>query len=1771
MKSLPTTTTLLTLCAIAALTHSAHAQATPAPGRTLQLPVYLNVPGEPFSFMGAGISPRDGKPQFGAGFVLTERVFVTGMRLSYDSGYNAAGAWGWTVNGEGGQPRVDWVVRAIPATLKLGVAEAGPASGSGAMVAVPFREGAVPGYSVSLAKPGLPAFEAGAQMPAGFSLTAQMEMTWQAPAAPAGATVAEPRFWGTWPTLTLDVIPQAAAPGNDPNWNHMAAGTRNGGFHLGNTDWWSTQSFNGNEVEVIPKPGGAADDYVARLPGATPAFLSQYTYATDDDGNPVDMGVVAFDCQFGSATGVLRVLLHTEVLGTIRGSAALVGIWKRHYLDIPPSLNIADIPLAFHYEDPDSGQDLLLDNVGYSALQVWQNPADPRDGGAANFVHAGNLVVELGNGAIFWGTANDNGVDVANRYVTITGNVEIDEFSWLHTRTLTGAGNSPYGSTVQGGVTNHGLLALGTATDAGSGLTVVGPLVSDGRIETHGATLTLDSSQASAIAGQVTLDGGGISTVNGARLAGGSLNVTGTGLFDVTYADGSAVSLVGAMNYTLEGNTTGLGTGTDASWSGTVIGSGLVELAGGARVTLGSAGLANAGAIALSGTGTQLTMPADANPANWREFSILGTGTLTAATGTTLELIAGSADGADQHARIANAVQIAAGAALTTRRPTDDPATAAGTNTITGGLVNHGALVLGDNAHVGSHLAVSGGFQSNGTISTKDGILTVHDVPEASIGGSLDLSGGGLRGTGATIFAAANLAITGQGTVDARFDGSGKVTRTNFDQTGGTLSVSGGQLVWSGSVGSAASLGVSNGAEARIPDATTVTNDGQLVAASGAVIHAPAFVDNAQIIWPERRINGSGRIDIGAGGSLDLDPIAYHNVFGWQAYGPVKLENDVNVGTGGQLLVRQAYVGEYYNKGTATILGELTNAGTVNLGTLTVVGSHLSVRGGLANTGAINLHGCTLSLDGSATGTVGGQVNLDGGSFVTNDTAAIVADNLTIRGGGSVALNVLSGQVNFLGADTSFSLSGAVPAGLIYHLGEGAQMNLGTSFSNDGQVRVDAGSVFKAPWVGWGGWWNENTLAGTGAIAVGAGGRMEMTAAEFHYWDWHQYMWLAVDNGITIAPGGELRNLQGVMQEYYGPGTNLIRGPLVNQGTINLGTESIAGSHLRVTGSFANSGVINLYGRNLYVSPTAPDALAQFGGQVNLFGGYFGDESAPVSPGQNPVIRGTGTVALQLAGGQVNLNGGATSFTLRGGLGAGAKLVIDGGAYAEIGPITYPNGGEILATGPGTILRGPQQGEAGLRKFTGTGVIRIADGARMEVESFTHWEWGWHYDGWTQIENDVDIQAGGEFKTLSLAYSPGWTEIYGHLANAGTLNVAMPLRTYHPVENQGLIRLGSSLEIAGKLTNAGVLLYAGGGVSASGGIEQLPAGEIRFTTADPYTIAKTGGGHMFVKPGQQITFPADSTIDGWELSAVDGTVARIPTAQTGVECTLTGQWLAKPGSYGSILNLAGTDGRIIVLEMSYADPGLGQDFERSLYLRWRNDAGEFVHATAGNTGERGDFAVEQFHGSWETLAASGHGLADLLGSYGIDTQRNRVWAVINRASVPNGEWYGVTTNLVNPAFQAWLAAKGLTGAPGFENGPNDDPDQDGRVNLEEFAFDGDPLSAGSDHKLVAKVATLPDVGMVLTFTLPVRDGAVFFGPGDLAAAIDGLVYLVQGSIDLMDFTTPEVAEITGPDALAIQAGLPALSSGWTYRTFRLPDTVGGPNPRAFLRAGVEQF
>lgn len=146
-------------------------------------------------------------------------------------------------------------------------------------------------------------------------------------------------------------------------------------------------------------------------------------------------------------------------------------------------------------------------------------------------------------------------------------------------------------------------------------------------------------------------------------------------------------------------------------------------------------------------------------------------------------------------------------------------------------------------------------------------------------------------------------------------------------------------------------------------------------------------------------------------------------------------------------------------------------------------------------------------------------------------------------------------------------------------------------------------------------------------------------------------------------------------------------------------------------------------------------------------------------------------------------------------------------------------------------------------------------------------------------------------------------------------------------------------------------------------------------------------------------------------------------------------------------------------------------------------------------------------------------------------------------------------------YTLWLEENDV---PEDQTDVGDDPDGDGRTNLEEFAVASDPL-VGDGNNVTGAVGDADGDGpetSVFVMTLPVRTGAAFQQDGgDLVAIADGVNYRVEGSFDLLDWTLA-VSEVT-PNT-RFSNPLPELPDGWTYRSFRVPGQTSG-SPRAFLR------
>lgn len=95
-----------------------------------------------------------------------------------------------------------------------------------------------------------------------------------------------------------------------------------------------------------------------------------------------------------------------------------------------------------------------------------------------------------------------------------------------------------------------------------------------------------------------------------------------------------------------------------------------------------------------------------------------------------------------------------------------------------------------------------------------------------------------------------------------------------------------------------------------------------------------------------------------------------------------------------------------------------------------------------------------------------------------------------------------------------------------------------------------------------------------------------------------------------------------------------------------------------------------------------------------------------------------------------------------------------------------------------------------------------------------------------------------------------------------------------------------------------------------------------------------------------------------------------------------------PGTYGDVVELTGTESDTFVLSLAYIETDLVALFgiEENAALGWLNDSGVWVNAMEGNDGGTPSFVS----GAWNASYA--------LGTYGVDTDSNTVWAVLNHNS-----------------------------------------------------------------------------------------------------------------------------------------------------------------------------
>ncbi|WP_265594840.1 autotransporter-associated beta strand repeat-containing protein [Haloferula sp. BvORR071] len=511
---------------------------------------------------------------------------------------------------------------------------------------------------------------------------------------------------------------------------------------------------------------------------------------------------------------------------------------------------------------------------------------------------------------------------------------------------------------------------------------------------------------------------------------------------------------------------------------------------------------------------------------------------------------------------------------------------------------------------------------------------------------------------------------------------------------------------------------------------------------------------------------------------------------------------------------------------------------------------------------------------------------------------------------------------------------------------------------------------------------------------------------------------------------------------------------------------------------------------------------------------------------------GAGTFATAVGGGARNIANPVVINT-------GIVGSLDGGQFplTMSGPISGP--GTLQSTSSGLIVLSGTNSYTGGTNFTGTGLMRLDSpgalgttgtlsftGGTMQASAANTTDYSARFS--TAAGQIYRIDTNGQTVTWAspLLSSTGALWKYG----AGTLIVTgASVNTGSTNIQGGVIESAVISDVAGAPLSTGLISFGGGTLRYTGPSATTAralwndqvSGVVEVTNpAAVLTFTSTGGtvNKPFTKSGPGSLVLTDS-IDG----------AGTPVTVSGGSLTLngtntyTGDTIVSAGSLtlatASLANAADVRiGASAVLNLGHA---LTDDV-RSLYID----------------------GVLQAAGTWGSLSS---------------TATNKT-ARITGTGILN-----VLTGAVGGAYDSWASAAGLTGA---NNGKTVDADGDGLDNITEFALDGPPLSGAVGGKMVSKIATIGGQ-QVLTLTLPVRSGASFSGTTELVSgAVDGVIYRIQGSAVLASFPL-QVLEVTGADATALQSGLPAVSSGWTYRSFRLAGPVSSAD-KGFMRVVITQ-
>ncbi|MDR5781954.1 autotransporter-associated beta strand repeat-containing protein [Caballeronia sp. LZ065] len=800
-----------------------------------------------------------------------------------------------------------------------------------------------------------------------------------------------------------------------------------------------------------------------------------------------------------------------------------------------------------------------------------------------------------------------------------------------------GALNGVSGSVV--GLGNN-TLAFGTAANG----TFAGAIDGAGGIVKNGAgTETLTG--ANTFTGGTTVNAGTIAVGAGGSLAPtGAVNLANAGTaFDVSGAGApltiGALSGVGGSSVALGGNTLGFGDAGNATFNGTIGGTGgIVKLGtgtetltaaqtftGGTNINAGRLVLASAGDLApgsgvnLSGTGAEL----DLSGANGARTI----GALSGVGGTAVTLGNNALTLGDANSTTFGGAINGAGGVTKNGSGT---LTLTGGNTFNGGTtVNAGTVAVGAGgslastgavnlANAGTALDVSGADtpQTIGALSgvggtsiaLGDNTLAFGDANNTTFGGTIGGTGGIVKqGSGTQTLTAAQT-FTGNTTINA-----------------GTLALGAG-----GSLDSASVVDIGQpGAVLDVSGASTNPTLGGLSGVAGGSVllgsHSLFLAVNGDSVYGGT-ISGTGGIVKTGAGTQTLDGANTFTGGTSLAGGTLVLGNAGALGSGGLTVDAPSTL----DTSTALTIG---NAVTLNTGATFGGSNDLTLTSPVTGGGGI-------TKDGAANLTLAGNNNYSGGTTLNSGT--ITANTGTALGSGTVTLN--GGALNTGTTQVAISTLNGV---------SGSAVNVGT-----GGIAVGGGD--------YGG-----TIGGAGGVTKTSPGTLTLT-------------------GENTYTGGTTIN-SGTLQVGNGGTSGSITGPINNNGSLVFNSSD----NVTYGGSISGSGTVTKVGDgtlSLTGTNTSTGPVAVGGGTLDVSGAM---PAAPVTVGSGGTVSGSGTI-----GSVVVHNGGTAAATTPGqALNVAGNVTFEPGSNYNVGANPQQQSGQILAGGTTQIQGGTVNVQAGGGKW----------------------------------------------------------------------------------------------------------------------------------------------------------------------------------------------------------------------------------------------------------------------------------------------------------------------------------------------------------------------------------------------------------------------------------------------------------------------------------------